>query len=303
MRKIERSHAGDIACLNRIDIHAKLLSVLVLEHTGASRSRGAHDQDAFATRLVGLLLEGQGKCHGDVAELFIRGLAAKMTLEYLRGASCHRIGQRKPRLDIGQHGVIHMHVIFKAIAQRADMPSKVHAKFKIAAKVKPKLIVDRTYHLGSNLPHLVRDNGRALLGHARAPAEQMDCDKGNLFSGHAHAQGILDVCGNLESRSVFARSLQFLNVRFCSWDIAALLDAAKSNVKMHDEIAGCQRAHRDGRGRQSIVHTCGDGPQALGELCIVGVGQHGPHQRGQAQAPLRLPARNADSVAWALFER
>lgn len=46
------------------------------------------------------------------------------------------------------------------------MPSKVHAKFKIAAKVKPKLIVDRTYHLGSNLPHLVRDNGRALLGHA-----------------------------------------------------------------------------------------------------------------------------------------
>ena len=163
-----------------------------------------------------------------------------------------------------------MHVIFKAIAQRADMPSKVHAKFKIAAKVKPKLIVDRTYHLGSNLPHLVRDNGRALLGHARAPAEQMDCDKGNLFSGHAHAQGIL----------------QFVNVRFCSWDIAALLDAAKSNVKMHDEIAGCQRAHRDGRGRQGIVHTCGDGPQALGELCIVGVGQHGPHQRGQAQAPL-----------------
>ena len=37
--------------------------------------------------------------------------------------------------------------------------------------------------------------------------------------------------------------------------------------------------------------------------CIVGVGQHGPHQRGQAQAPLRLPARNTDSVAWALFER
>ena len=74
-------------------------------------------------------------------------------------------------------------------------------------------------------------------------------------------------------------------------------------VSMHDEIAGCQRAHRDGRGRQGIVHTCGDGPQVLGELCIVGVGQHGPHQRGQAQAPLRLPARNADSVAWALFKR
>ena len=131
----------------------------------------------------------------------------------------------------------------------------------------------------------------------------MDCDKGNLFSGHAHAQGILDVCGNLESRGVFARSLQFLNVRFCSWDIAALLDAAKSNVKMHDEIAGCQRAHRDGRGSQGIVHTCGDDPQALGELCIVGVGQHGPHQRGQTQTPLRLPTRNADSVARALFER
>ena len=72
---------------------------------------------------------------------------------------------------------------------------------------------------------------------------------------------------------------------------------------MHDEIAGCQRAHRDGRGSQGIVHTCGDDPQALGELCIVGVGQHGPHQRGQTQTPLRLPTRNADSVARALFER
>ena len=40
-----------------------------------------------------------------------------MTLEYLRGAGRHRIGQRKPRLDIGQHGVIHMHVIFKAITR------------------------------------------------------------------------------------------------------------------------------------------------------------------------------------------